>query len=340
MPVDRRTFMKLAAAGLSSAAVHLTACVEGGPLTRASRHRPTPSNPLTRTDDWYFVALTGAYQADLRSHRLHVGGRTRHTLALTTAQLAERFEEVTVPHTLACVGNVPNGHLMSASNFRGVRSRDVLLAAGIRANASGALIYGLDGYLAPRALEDLMRPDTILAYEMGLTEETLEPLNIDHGFPLRILTPGIYGFVQPKWISSITLVDDSDHIDVLRRSNGYASGEMQLASGVSIPAEGQVLAPGYQEILGYAFGDGRVIDTVELNFGDGWSPAEILWNTPEDDLPPGVWALWRYRWDAVPGDLSIAVRARYEDGETQRGGRDFPYSGGSLTILNISVRDS
>jgi len=270
-----------------------------------------------------------------------VGGRTRRELALTIADLKEQFEEVTVPHTLACVGNVPNGTLMSASIFRGVRSKDVLTAAGIKSNATSALIYGLDGYLSPRAIEDLMRPDTILAYEMGLTEDTLEPLNIEHGFPMRILTPGIYGFVQPKWISSITCVDDSDHIDVLRRSNGYASGVMQLASGFSWPVDGYATSAGPMELVGYAFGDGRVINSVELDFGQGQpAQADIVWNTPEDDLPPRVWAIWRYLWEATPGQWAITVRARYADGQTQRSGRNFPYSGGSLTTIGVNIRES
>lgn len=339
MAVDRRTFVKLAAAGLSSAAVHLTGCVEGGPLTRSARTLPTPERPLTPTEAWYFVALTGAYEADGRNHRLSVGGRTRKSLALSLADLRGQFEEVTVPHTLACVGNIPGGELMSASIFRGVRCRDVLEAAGLKRTATGALIYGLDGYIAPRAIEDLLREDTILAYEMGTHEDRLERLNVEHGFPLRILTAGLYGYVQPKWISSITLVDDSDHIDVIRRSNGYASGVMQLASGFSWPRHGQAVAPATHEVVGYAFGDGRPITKVEVSVNGGeWEPTQLAWNTPDDDLPPRVWVLWRYIWEAArEGAHSLSVRATYADGDTQFHGRDFPYSGGSVVTQTVFV---
>ncbi len=333
--------MKLAAAGLSSAAVHATGCAGAGPVTRPTLHLPTPESPLTPTEAWYYVALTGAYDADRKRHRLSVGGRTHRNLSLSVDDLERRFETVTVPHTLACVGDIPNGALFSASVFRGVRSRDVLRAAGVRNNASLALLYGLDGYLVPRAVEDLLREDTLLVFEMGIHEDRLAPLNVEHGFPLRILTPGLYGFVQPKWLSSITLVDDSDHVDVLRRSNTYASGEMQLTSGFSWPRPGQTLAPAEHEVVGYSFGDGRTIAKVEVSAnGEPWEPATLAWNTPDDALPPRVWALWTYRWRAVDiGAHDLSVRATYDDGETQHGGRNFPYAGGSIATVTVFVGD-
>lgn len=342
MSVDRRTFLRLAAAGLSSAAVHVTGCAGSGPVTRPTLHLPTPEQPLTPTAAWYYVALSDAYASDRRTHRLRVGGQTRTELSLRLADLEDRFEVVTVPHTLACVGDIPNGSLFSASLFRGVRSRDVLRAAGVKPRATAALIYGLDGYMMPRAIDDLLRDDTLLVFEMGTHVDALKPLNIDHGFPLRILTPGIYGYVQPKWISSITLVDESDHVGVLRRSNSYASGEMQLTCGFSWPRSGNALAPATHEVVGYAFGDGRPIGGVDVSVNGGrWEPAEIVWNTVEDDLPARVWALWSYRWAATrEGAHDVSARARYVDSETQREGRNFPYSGGSIATMTVFVEGS
>ena len=69
-----------------------------------------------------------------------------------------------------------------------------------------------------RSLEELERDDAMLAFAMGTSEDTLEPLPIKNGFPLRILTPGHYGYMQPKWIEQITLTDDGNFHDVLRRS--------------------------------------------------------------------------------------------------------------------------
>ncbi len=340
MPVTRRTFMQLAAAGLASAAVPLINCAEGqSPVAAITTHLPTRDQPLTPTQEWYYVALSGAVEADMRSYRLLVGGTTRNSLRLSLAQLQERFEVVEMPLTLACVGNIPGGHLFSSSIFRGVRLVDVMDAAGVSSRATGVVITGLDGYLTYRALSDIRREDTLLAFAMGTRADDMEPLPIAHGFPLRILTPGYYGYVQPKWLSSLQFVDDHDHVGVVTRSVAYAQGKIQLVSGFSRPAyDGWRFISGNQGIFGYAYGDGRRIASIEISVDGGpWTPTQLAYNGPDDDLPPGVWAIWYYDWAAVVGKHSLSLRATYDDGETQFSGRDFPYSGGSVVTFGVEV---
>lgn len=190
-------------------------------------------------------------------------------------------------------------------------------------------------------MEDLRRRELMIAYDMGTSEDTLAPLPIEHGFPARILTPGLYGYMQPKWLDSITFLDQSGYQEVLRRSVTYAEGKIQLASGISRPRHGD-LAPGDQEVIGYAFGDGRRIAAVHVRVDDGpWEPTEVVWNRAEDaDLPPYLWCLWRYTWKATPGTHVLSSRATYEDGETQTSGRNFPYSGGSIAQVSIHIREN
>ena len=312
-------------------------CVQQVGQGRLTGHWPTPDAPLTPIEEWYFFAIQGAYEADLESYRVGVAGLVDRRLSLTVDDLRDRFEPVEHVMTLACVGNPPGGRQMSAGRFRGARVADVLAAAGASPSAGFALVTGLDGYAGVLKVEELYAREAILAYDMGTTSEDLAPLPIDHGFPLRVLTPGLYGYPQPKWIDSISLVE-SDQYEVVHASLSYAHARMMLASGFSQPRDGWTIEAGSQEILGYAFGDGRPIARVELRFDDGdWQEAEIVYNDLEDELPAHLWALWRASWAAGPGHYQLECRATYADGETQIDGRAFPYSGGSITRIEVEV---
>lgn len=339
MTISRRTFIRLAAAGLSSAAVSLTACVEEDAGV-ATTHFPTPGEPMTPNGDWYFVAMKGAYEADRRNYRLRVGGRVTHARDYRLDELRAELAEAVEPITLACVGGPPSAGLFSASWFRGVRTRDLMDLVGVEGRATSAVIHGLDGYVAMRSLDDLRRQDSLLAYEMGTTPGGTVALPVKNGFPLRVLTPGLYGWVQPKWISSITFLDDSSHFEVIRRSSDTVAGAMQLSSGFSFPRGGSAIAEGSTRVVGYAFGDTRLIDRVEVRVDAGpWQTAEIVWNEADDELPTSVWVLWRFDWEASVGEHDLGVRAFYADGEGQIEGRSFPYSGGSLSTIRVGVLD-
>jgi len=297
-----------------------------------------PGAPYTSIDDWYYVSIVDPYRADLEKYRLKVAGIVDHGLSESIAALRSNFENVVQPITLACVGNSPEGHLVSSGFFKGVRVRDVLAAAGPSDRAEAAIITGLDGYIALMSMEELLRPESLFAFEMGPAPERLVPLPIEHGFPLRIMTPGLYGYMQPKWIDAVTLVDQHGVEQVLRGSIEYARGHIQLASSFSRPVEGQTVRAGIVKVYGYSFGDGRPIAKVEVRVDGGpWQPAEIVWNTPFDDLPPFVWVLWTFDWNAVVGDRTLEARATYTDGTTQFEGRRFPYSGGSIAAIPITV---
>jgi sulfite oxidase len=341
MAVTRRKLLRLAAAGLSSALSPLgVGCAQKIGHQRGAGRLPTPNQPFTPTDDWYFVAVQGAYAADLERYRLQVGGVADRELSSSVATLREEFELVEQSITLACVGNAPNGRLLSSSWFRGVRFRDLALRAGVDSRVTGAWITGLEGFVAYQAIDDLMREESMIAVDMGPSPEAYQPLPIDNGFPCRLLTPGLYGYMQPKWIDSITFVDHGGHQQVLGNSLAYLDGKMQLASGFSAPQRTQLPA-GPVELLGYAFGDGRAIAEVSVEVdGAPWQPAEVVWNDhtePGNGRPAFLWLLWRFEWQATPGSHQLRCRASYVDGETQSEGRSFPYSGGSIAAIEVSV---
>jgi len=144
--------------------------------------------------------------------------------------------------------------------------------------------------------------------------------------------------MQPKWIDTVTIADQRGYQSVLRGAIEYARGHIQLASGFSGPVEGQTIREGNIKVLGYSYGDGRPIEKVEVRVDGGpWQPAKIVFNTPFDDLPPFVWVLWVFNWQAVRGEHSLEARATYADGSTQYEGRGFPYSGGAIPNIPITV---
>jgi DMSO/TMAO reductase YedYZ molybdopterin-dependent catalytic subunit len=338
--VNRRTFLRLAAAGLSSAFIPLAelGCAKKLSQQLGASSTPTPEAPFTRTDDWYYVSIVDPANADLERYRLKIGGIVDNGLSISVPALRTRFENVIQPITHACVGNPPEGSLVSSGYFRGVRVRDVLDAAKISDRAEAAIITGLDGYVALQSMKELVRPESIFAFEMGRSPEELEPLPVVHGFPLRIMTPGLYGYMQPKWIDTVTIADQRGYQDVLRGSVEYAKGHIQLASGFSHPFEGQVIKPGNTKVVGYSFGDGRPIAFVDVRIdGVGWQRAEIVFNKPFDDMPPFVWVVWVLQWNAPPGEHTLEARATYEDGTTQFEGHRFPYSGGTIPRIPVTV---
>lgn len=297
-----------------------------------------PGEPYTAIEDWYYVSLENAYHADLARYRLKVGGIVDNGISISVPQLRAGFPNVVEPITLACVGNPPEGRLVSSGYFRGVRVRDVITVCRVSDRAEAAIITGLDGYVAVLGMEELLRAESIFAFDMGASPDSLAALTVEHGFPLRIMTPGLYGYIQPKWIDSVTFVDAGGRQQVLRGSIEYVRGHIQLASGFSRPVEGQTVREGTIKVFGYSFGDGRPITKVEWSLdGGSWQPATIEFNTPFDDTPPWVWVLWSFEWNATRGDHTLEARATYDDGGTQQRERKFPYSGGSIPLIPITV---
>jgi DMSO/TMAO reductase YedYZ molybdopterin-dependent catalytic subunit len=337
--LDRRTFMRLAAAGLSSALAPLAACARGIGQKDGTDHLPTPDAPYTPVDDWYSMSITGAYEADRASWRLKLGGAVDDGLELSLGDLDRRFESFVQPITLACVGNTPGGRLMSTGFFRGVRVRDVFRRAGASDRASGAIVTGLDGFASYQSIQDLLRPESFFAFELGESEDRLGPLPVDRGFPCRILTPGLYGYMQPKWIDTVEVLEHGGSQRVISKSIPYFEGKMQLASGFSYPRGGRV-TEGVLDVLGYAFGDGRAIVKVEVQVDDGpWQPAEIVFDERGSAKKGFVWVLWRFPWETLPGRHVLRSRATYDDGGTQSEGMRFPYSGGSIASIELTRQD-
>jgi DMSO/TMAO reductase YedYZ molybdopterin-dependent catalytic subunit len=161
-----------------------------------------------------------------------------------------------------------------------------------------------------------------------------EPLPLDHGFPVRMLTPGLYGYVGAcKWITDIEL-STFDAFDVYWvRRDWAARAPVKTASRIDRPAPFTRLSAGTVPVAGVAWAQGRGISAVEVQVDDGpWRPTNLL-PTPSSD----TWVQWRYDWAAQPGGHSLRVRATDGRGDVQSERRATPFPDGATGWHTVAV---
>jgi hypothetical protein len=151
---------------------------------------------ITPNDKFFVVSKGESPQIDTADWILRVDGLVENSLNLTYENITS-FPIVSEIVTLKCVAG-PQG----TANWTGVRLKALLDMAGIRESAQEVVFYAADGYSSSLIISDATSPDVILAYEMN--EETLP---VDHGYPVRLVVPGKYGYKWVKWINHIQLVD-------------------------------------------------------------------------------------------------------------------------------------
>ena len=262
---------------------------------------------ITPTKDHYQVSKN-VVNPKLRADRwrFEIGGLVETPLALTLEDL-KALPAVERPSTLICISNPVGGRLVGNSVWTGVRLRDLLERAGVRPEASELVLRAADNYSDSFPLDAALYEETILAYL-----QNGEPLTPDHGYPARLLVPGIYGMKNVKWLTRIELVDE-DYRGYWQK-RGWSDRAVvrtmsRIDTGVATPT-----GDGRVAIGGVAFAGRRGIRAVEVSFDDGRS-----WRAAE--LKPGssriTWTLWRYLWQAEPGRYTVTVRAVDGEGRTQ-----------------------
>ncbi len=161
-----------------------------------------------------------------------------------------------------------------------------------------------------------------------------EPLPLEHGFPVRMLVPGLYGYVsEMKWLVDLELTT-LDAYDAYWIERGWAKqAPVKTQSRIDTPTFGVRLAPGPVPVAGVAWAQHRGIDGVEVRVDDGaWEPADL---GAEDTVD--TWRQWVYRWDAAPGSHTLAVRATDGEDETQTDEIVPPFPNGATGHHTISV---
>lgn len=353
----RRRFLALASA---TAAVAVVGAAGGRLLSspRVDRLReairlPRPATPAPPVPDGAALDVTGISplhvpnrdfyridtalivpSVDVAGWRLEVRGMVDRPFALTYDDLLA-LPQVEADVTLSCVSNDVGGNLVGNARWQGVPLRDLLERAGVQPGATQLMGRAVDGFTAGFPVEIALAgsgtPDDVGALvAVGMNGE---PLPRVHGFPARLVVPGLYGYVSAtKWLAAIELTTFAEEGYWIPR--GWArEGPIKTQSRIDVPRRTTVPA-GRQPVAGVAWAPGRGIDRVEVRIDDGpWAPARLA-----DALGVAAWRQWVYDWDATPGEHSIAVRATDGTGEVQTARAAPPFPDGASGHHTIRVR--
>jgi DMSO/TMAO reductase YedYZ molybdopterin-dependent catalytic subunit len=284
----------------------------------------TPNGRFYRVDTALFVPAI-----DASTWRLRIHGMVDRELTLDYEQvLARPLVERDV--TLACVSNEVGGGYVGNARWLGAPLEDLLEEAGVRPGADQIVSRATDGFTigTPTAVVTDGR-DAMLAVGMNG-----EPLPLEHGFPVRMIVPGLYGYVSAtKWLVDIEL-STFDAFDAYWIRRGWAQqAPVKTQSRIDTPRSFAEVAPGQVAVAGVAWAQHRGITRVEVQIdGAPWADAELA---AEDSID--TWRQWVYRWEAAPGRHSLRVRATDGDGVTQTPERIPPFPDGATGHHTVTV---
>jgi DMSO/TMAO reductase YedYZ molybdopterin-dependent catalytic subunit len=284
---------------------------------------------VTPTDDFYRIdTALRVPVVDLDGWSVKITGLVERELELTYDDLLA-WDLVEVPITMLCVSNEVGGDLVGNARWLGVPLAQLLEEAGVEAGAEQVMGVSVDGFTAGFPVEAALDGrEALLAIAMNDV-----PLPPEHGFPARLVIPGLYGYVSAtKWLSEIRLTTWDEEGYWIPR--GWSRlGPIKTSSRIDVPRRGADLSAGEQVIAGVAWAPTRGIERVEVQVDDGpWELAELGPVTTAD-----TWVQWWHRWEATPGEHELRVRATDGDGATQTAERARPDPDGATGHHQITV---
>ncbi|QIK77281.1 molybdopterin-dependent oxidoreductase [Nocardioides piscis] len=285
----------------------------------------------TPTADFYRVDTRLSLPiVDAETWSLTIDGDVDQEVTLTLADLYE-LEVIERDITLTCVSNDVGGPYVGAARWLGVRLTDVLDLAGIdNTSADQILSTDVDGMTISTPLATATDGrDAMIVFGMNG-----EPLPRENGFPVRMVVPGLYGFVSAcKWITKMTLTTYDDQQAYWTERDWATEAPIKISSRIDTPKPLSDSSPGRIAIGGVAWAQGVGIKGVEVRIDGGpWQPATLGPDAGDD-----YWRQWFLEWDAAPGQHFLACRATNNDGDVQTPVRATPFPEGSTGIQEIAV---
>jgi DMSO/TMAO reductase YedYZ molybdopterin-dependent catalytic subunit len=252
-------------------------------------------------------------QVDPDTWKLRIHGMVDREVTITYADLL-KMPMVERYVTLACVSNEVGGNLIGNARWLGVPVKGLLERAGVKAGADQTVQRSVDGWTCGTPTSVLTDGrDSLLAVGMNGV-----PLPVEHGFPVRMVVPGLYGYVSAcKWITDIELTTFAAFDAYWVRRGWAQQAVIKTESRIDMPRDGSEKPAGPVTIAGVAWAQHRGIAKVEIRVSTDsdpgqWREAEVL-----STVSPDTWRQWRLTWDATPGDYQITVRATDATGATQ-----------------------
>ncbi|MEU0252081.1 sulfite oxidase [Streptomyces sp. NPDC006184] len=283
---------------------------------RAALRVPGISAFVTPNDDFYRVDTALVVpKVDATTWRLRIHGKGVHRPASYSFDDLLRRELIERDITLACVSNEVGGAYVGNARWTGVRLADLLADCGVKSPSRGGpadqlVSRSVDGMTIGSPVEDVMDGrDAMLALGMNG-----EPLPFEHGFPVRMVVPGLYGFVSAcKWIEDIELTT-FDSYDPYWVKRGWARrAPIKTESRIDTPKPFARPKAGTTMVAGVAWAQHRGIDKVEVRIDDGpWQEAHLAAEDTRD-----TWRQWSIPWQATEGGHTLTVRATDRTGAVQ-----------------------
>ncbi|MCV7176364.1 molybdopterin-dependent oxidoreductase [Mycolicibacterium sphagni] len=266
---------------------------------------------ITPNGDFYRIdTALSVPQLARADFRLRIHGMVDREVSYTFDDL-KKFEPITKVVTLTCVSNPVGGNLISNASWTGYRLSDLLHDSGIHPDADMVLSTSVDGFTAGTPVEALTDGrEAMLAIGMNGV-----PLPVEHGYPARLVVPGLYGYVSAtKWVLDLELTR-FDRVQAYWTRLGWSErGPIKTESRIDVPRDGQKVTKGPVTFGGVAWAQNRGVKAVEVRIDDGpWQPAQLGASYSND-----TWRLWSFPWTASQtGFHTVTARATDNTGAVQ-----------------------
>ena len=349
----RRSFLVTGTAAAGTATVaylggRLLAERSSVALAQQSLRLPAPAHPappLPAGSDLripglssFITANTSFYRVDTAivlpevppaSWQLRVHGMVAREITLSFSELIRR--PLTAEYiTLTCVSNPVAGPYVGNALWLGASVASLLRQAGVRAGADQLLCTSADGFTSGTPLQTVMDGrDAMLAVAMNGTA-----LPVEHGFPVRMVVPGLYGYVSAcKWITDIEVTTYAANVAYWAQRGWDQQAPIKTESRIDVPTGNNRLKPGPAAVAGVAWAQHKGIAAVEVRVDNGpWQEARLA-AVPDIDC----WRQWVWDWNATPGSHLIQARATDAADYTQTALQQPPEPNGATGYPGVSV---
>jgi DMSO/TMAO reductase YedYZ molybdopterin-dependent catalytic subunit len=285
----------------------------------------------TPNDDFYRVDTRLSLPiVSVDDYTLTIDGDVDEEVSFTFDELLE-MPLIERDITLTCVSNDIGGPYVGGARWLGVRLTDLLDRAGVGSRADQILSTDVDGFTISTPL-DLATDGRDAMVAVGMNGEALPR---EHGFPVRLVIPGLYGFISAtKWLTRLTLTTYADQDAYWTERDWATDAPIKISSRIDTPKSFEEIGAGDTFVGGVAWAQHRGIDSVEVQVDGGpWQPAELGPSAGDD-----YWRQWYLPWTAESGEHDLVVRATTRDGEVQTPVKASPFPEGSSGLQRIIVR--
>jgi DMSO/TMAO reductase YedYZ molybdopterin-dependent catalytic subunit len=301
-----------------------------GPPAGVNLDIPGLASFITSNNDFYRVDTAIVLpQVDPSSWQLRIHGMVSREITITFDQLVRRplVEDYV---TLCCVSNPVGGPYIGNALWLGASLASLLREAGIKAGADQLFCTSVDGFTSGTPVQTVMDGrDALLAVAMNG-----QPLPVAHGFPVRMVVPGLYGYVSAtKWVTDINVTKFAGNYAYWAQRGWSQQAPIKTESRIDVPTGASQVRPGRTAVAGVAWAQHKGIEAVEVRIDQG------PWNQARLAAVPGIdtWRQWVWEWDATRGNHVIEARATDKTGYTQTAAQEQPEPNGATGYPSVTV---